>query len=980
LTWEMWVQTPLTLNRHLDEIIYFFQSTQYDLVVIEDLDRFNNAEIFVTLREINSLVNANLRGKRHIRFLYALRDDMFVNTDRTKFFEFIIPVIPIINSSNSIDKLLEQGKRLSLDDRFDQRFLREVSRYLNDLRLIQNIFNEYAIYVANLETENETSLDVNKLLAVLIYKNVFPSDFENLHRGKGHLAGVLRSHDRYIATSESRCKVEISRLETLVDQGEKQLPNDLTELRRSYAMAIVEMVPEGHSRVGLNHSAMISLSNLANDERLEAIMGASQLLTTSIHGHQHHLQVGNLQAKVDPHRTFQQRKEDVEKKSAEFRDSSLKQIRELRAKLGNLRMTKFNEVIRENSDEVDGLFDEFGDGADLARFLVLEGYLDDTYYQYTSLFHSGRLSPSDNKFLIHIRGFRTPDPNFQIDNPKEVIAAMRDEDFSRTYVLNVTIVDCLLADPSSYGMQKKRLLNFIATDFAGCETFLSSYYARGTAVAALISGMARTWPGFVAAALTSPANLMHVAHIMSHMSNADLKGLAGRHPAISNFVSERLADILAQGVDVPAERLQPLDVEATDLAAVEAYPGVIRVLFDGGLYELSIDNLNFIFRVVLGIREVDRSGEQNYTLVLESGSAPLLAKIDGRFGEYLRNVLLRLPNNCRESISTIQRVIGRADVEVESIAEFLEMQSTSVPTLDQVPDGLHATLFRIAKIEATWVNCLAFIGSSNYDAEVLTSFLNRPATLRALADHQVPDGDRAAPLRKFILENDALSEETYSAYVKVLPRRFKVFPQQLSAAKTKILVEQNTITFSATNLLHLSDDPTLGIAFVTRNIAEFFEAEGECDLADDFRQNLLEADIGDENRLKIIQKMDLSLLADISSRAAIVGRILARTGVKIDNLGVDAARAVIVNSQPLSTQITLFNMLQRMFDDQQVRDILRSLPDPLPDIKPGFSTPKIEGSEVNLEFVTWLKDRGFISSWRKGTLFDDDIRMSMFRK
>src|SRR5690606_38170433 len=27
------------LNRHLDEIIYFFQSTSYDLVIIEDLDR-----------------------------------------------------------------------------------------------------------------------------------------------------------------------------------------------------------------------------------------------------------------------------------------------------------------------------------------------------------------------------------------------------------------------------------------------------------------------------------------------------------------------------------------------------------------------------------------------------------------------------------------------------------------------------------------------------------------------------------------------------------------------------------------------------------------------------------------------------------------------------------------------------------------------------------------------------------------------------
>ena len=39
---------------------------------------------------------------------------MFVNTDRTKFFEFIIPVIPIINSSNSIDKVLEQGQRLEI--------------------------------------------------------------------------------------------------------------------------------------------------------------------------------------------------------------------------------------------------------------------------------------------------------------------------------------------------------------------------------------------------------------------------------------------------------------------------------------------------------------------------------------------------------------------------------------------------------------------------------------------------------------------------------------------------------------------------------------------------------------------------------------------------------------------------------------------------------------------------------------------------
>ncbi|WP_257977355.1 YobI family P-loop NTPase, partial [Vibrio parahaemolyticus] len=100
-----------------------------------------------------------------------------MNTERTKFFEFIIPVIPIINTSNSIDMVLKQGERLALDEGLDHQFLREVSRYLNDLRLIQNIFNEYSIYSANLETDGENYLDANKLLAVLIYKNVYPRDF-----------------------------------------------------------------------------------------------------------------------------------------------------------------------------------------------------------------------------------------------------------------------------------------------------------------------------------------------------------------------------------------------------------------------------------------------------------------------------------------------------------------------------------------------------------------------------------------------------------------------------------------------------------------------------------------------------------------------------------------------------------------------------------------------------------------------------------
>ncbi len=92
------------LNRNIDEMLYFFERTKYDVVFIEDLDRFNSTSIFIKLREINTILNQydviKKRGK--ITFVYAVRDDLFQEeTERTKFFDFLIPVIPVINFTNS---------------------------------------------------------------------------------------------------------------------------------------------------------------------------------------------------------------------------------------------------------------------------------------------------------------------------------------------------------------------------------------------------------------------------------------------------------------------------------------------------------------------------------------------------------------------------------------------------------------------------------------------------------------------------------------------------------------------------------------------------------------------------------------------------------------------------------------------------------------------------------------------------------------
>lgn len=967
------------LNRHLDEIIYFFQSTRYDLVVIEDLDRFNNTDIFVTLREINSLINENAGVKRTIRFLYALRDDMFANTDRTKFFEFIVPVIPIINSSNSIDMVLEQGKRLSLDGRLNRQFLREVSRYLNDLRLIQNIFNEYAVYVANLETDGENVLDANKLLAVLIYKNVFPRDFEDLHRSRGNLWQILDRHKDLIVSGEAACKAQIEHFEQLLEVAERQVPADLLELRRIYAMALVEKLPSHPTHVAAQSQSWVEIASLAKSDAFDEIITSQNIKCLYAQSYQQTVAITTLQSEVDALRTYQQRKGEIAHRAVEFKASTARLLRELRAKSAGLRAAKFNEIIQLGAQGLDDLFTEFGDSAALARFLILEGHLDDTYYQYTSLFHSGRLSPNDNKYLIQIRGFVNPEPVFQIDNPKEVVAAMRDEDFRQNYVLNVKIVDCLLGDPTAYAPQVAKMLDHLASRFEHCEEFFSSYYATGTKVPELVSGMVRNWTGFIPAIIVGSRRLNHVAQVIAHLPDRTLQTLPETYPGISQFVSDHLPQILALGIDFDPSRLKALDIEMTKLQSVERFPGTARFLFEEGLYKLTVDNLEFIFQTVLGTSNADALRTRHHTTVLETADDALTSRIEDSFADYVKDVLLKLPHNTLESLAAVKSIIGREDVDFDDRSAFLRQQTALLPDITDAPDRFHTVLFQLGRIDPTWKNCLGFLGGETFDADSLTAFLNLAHVAAALSTQDIPNDDESHVLRRFIIDNNELEDAAYHSYVRGLSRPFKKFPSALGPEKLTILINEGKIVFSKESLDFLEDRHDLQLRFVVRNLEQYLADPATFDLAEDFREELLGQDIRDSYRLAIIQSMDLTLLAGFPERAGIAGRILDRTDADTSALDASAARAVILHSSPTPVQISLLNKCQGVLSDEDVREILTMLPAPFSEIRKGYAKPRIDKNERNLTLVKWLDRRNIISSWGE-TVFGDGIRINLYRR
>lgn len=174
-------------DRNLDEILYLITSAKCDGFVFEDIDRIQSDRkyIFEELREICMLANERnktLKNKKIIKFFYLAADDIFEAKDRVKFFDYIIPVVPYVDASNSYVILHNYLEDICGKDEIDDIFIRQVSLYIEDLRMINNIINEYQIYRSIL---NNTKRDLNGLFAMIIYKNAHPNDFSKLQCDSG---------------------------------------------------------------------------------------------------------------------------------------------------------------------------------------------------------------------------------------------------------------------------------------------------------------------------------------------------------------------------------------------------------------------------------------------------------------------------------------------------------------------------------------------------------------------------------------------------------------------------------------------------------------------------------------------------------------------------------------------------------------------------------------------------------------------------
>lgn len=411
------------LHKNIDEIIYCFERSDIDVVVIEDLDRFDIQEIFFRLREINFIIRQSPQVKRPIHFIYALRDEMFTVTDKTKFFDLIIPIIPVVNSENSREKLIELlGQRhvggQSLSANLAPKLIETVGYYIDEMRLIKNIVNEFDLY-ANTLANSGLDLVPNKLFAMVALRNLHPEVYSDLLKRKGVVYEVIEDYPAWVKSELQRHQTAIAVLKGRRATREAEVATDLASLR---ACVWFELIRRGGLRSAnvlcSEDQTVVSLLEFVEEEPFDRVVNLRSVYPTHYvrtYGHQR----GEAQSpkSVLKDLSYAERVAGLEVSISDIDE----EISELQQKLTKLKTMPFREAC---NDDYGDSFSPQLKGYGLIVFLLHRGYLDTDYTDYLGYFYEGTLTQSDKKLTMALARGEMLDVGTPIRNPERVVSKL----------------------------------------------------------------------------------------------------------------------------------------------------------------------------------------------------------------------------------------------------------------------------------------------------------------------------------------------------------------------------------------------------------------------------------------------------------------------------------------------------------------------------------------------------------------------------
>lgn len=987
------------LNHHIDEILYFFSIRPYNVVIIEDLDRFRETEIFTKLREVNLLLNNSEKTKRkEIVFVYAVRDDMFTDKERTKFFDFIIPVIPVINSSNSSEILLKKKNEFNYN--LSENLIEDISFFIDDMRLLHNISNEFYLYSNML---NET-LNQDKLFAIITYKNIYPNDFMKLSYNAGNLYNIFNSKAIFIKNSVSEIDIKIEQCKDQIKEYESLFINNIKDLRLLYVIRIIESLPGFKSFVingnTLSIDEVIETANFdylkTNNFVYEQIRFNDYYGRTEPRNLKFNTKFSEIEKLIDQNKTYSiKEKEVTDIKNGKI--TSLKnKIQELEKQKQKTRISKLADLLRSGQLTEIELSDNLN--KKFITILLRNGYIAEDYIDYISLFHEESITRSDYQFHISIKNSIKQPFDYKLSKIEKLLLKINPLDFQTEYILNYDILDYLLSHSNKYESQLESIFNKLKDESKISIEFIKGYFETSQKLDEFTKMLCNKWSniwGFIESNPDFPEVLKNTI-IKRIIEYGDVKAIVeiSKQSSLTKLIlSDPLFLNITENHDKLKEVIKELRISFSKIDFENSSDEMISFIYKGNYFQLNIEIVSSIIKKFGKFNQVEFDNS-NYFAIKTSKADQLIQYVEENIDDYIENVYLKVSTNVNEKEEYLIALLNNENIEIDNKESVILQIETKITRLSTIEDSrLYSILLENNKLFPSWENLLFDYNNQiieegeeeKTESEISESsigFINLIQNAEELSKVKIPKEVNSTNVYgkfwKKLLQKDEIEDQSYDLITKSSPWWYSDLNfEELSDNKIKSLINNNCInpTIESFNSLKEKSDG-LNIYLLEKRKNDYFKILDQLTFDSEDLELILKSSIlNNSDKLKILNNCSEETIIMNSILKLLSSILLSDNSFVVSDNVLDSI--LVDNQVPVKERVRLFIKNSSKFDLSFIESFLKNLGGNYAWITDTNSKARIPQDHDNRQLLSILASKEYISSFSE---IDSDFRVNHKRK
>lgn len=987
-------------NRYMDEVVYFFEETGYTIVLFEDIDRFKDTQIFAKLRELNLILNnAKQIEQKPIRFIYALRDNVFTGTERVKFFDFILPIVPVVDSKSSAAKFKEMLTAYVGKDKIAEydEMIHALSPYISDMRLMNNIVNEFAAYREMISTQGHGL----RFLGMVIFKNFFPAEFAKLYERTDSLLTRILERKKEIAEEKvTELESEVKKIKTAITLSEREKLRDIAELQSLYmAHCVGGILPAHANMIGWEGQSEIQLSEFfAAPNFFDSLYGKDihiQRVANTYYGWNNqtsHFKWDDVYPKVKGRfGEYKDRVKAIDDKDGTKREEYNRRIAELSIEKNAVCRLSLADMLKKGwfgEDDIrNALKDcyskfEAKDGKTTLKIAIKRetvlllyqlfygGYVGENYEHFISVFKTGDMTRGDNDFETAVLENVEYPFDYSLDNPAAVADHLGVGMFIKPAVRNLALVETMINKQERYKDKLEAFASRFVNNTADNQRFAIELISRASAnddsSTKIVGFYIEHWDACLDDLFNGGSLTEDLKARLAEATLRWMKFSRGALPSeVKTYISEakhpcEMFKHAGYAPDAMVKQLDDADVilkncvfESDD---EKAYLEAVR---RAGCYSYRNGMLERLMEAS-GV-DVSNFKQAPMTCVRNSGLSDVVEDVEENFDCFVETFYTIEKSEKEDEPQVVFDVMNTSDFNIEDREIFVKSQKQLIENMEQIKDDdLSKRLLLANMVAPSWENVLRAAERFAYGGEA-QSFLEK--NREALMEQDWRPAE--APLQKWIdwlISTETVPEDVLKVALELFPTPIKVrtlTKVDIAAERIRVATASGRIEFTPEFYEQLKKAGKSGHMELAEAFPSEFIQACKTNSWEMLHKDLVRIFTGD--RFSDNQKCEMLRMYDgcVSKVSVAVAAATLLTKVNYRKFSTTVLEGVFPHLAQPELQVLIVQRLDP--DAEKVKAMISKMKEPYNRVLDEKSRKELSSNALNKSFVKFLIGKGLMA-------------------